>query len=190
MTLNLNDDITKAEAVLASGGIILYPTDTIWGLGCDATNSQAVKRIIHLKKRNDAKAFVVLVAEEAAITQYVTNPPNLSALIQYLHKPVTLIYDKGKNLAPEVIAADGSIAIRVVNENFCKTLINKFGKPVVSTSANVSGMLSTGLFKDINAIIKKGVDYIVQHRRNDITPAKPSSIIKFKNDGTVEVIRE
>jgi L-threonylcarbamoyladenylate synthase len=187
--IDYSDDIINACKVLKNGGLILYPTDTIWGLGCDATNPEAVRKIFNLKQREDSKALIILLAEEADVANYVNKLPGQKKVQPYFSKPLTIIYEDARNLAQNVMAQDGSAAIRIVQDDFCKTLIKVFGKPIVSTSANISGLISAAIFNDISEQIKNGVDYIVQHRRNDLTIALPSSIIKFKNDGTVQVIR-
>ncbi|MEO7801296.1 MAG: L-threonylcarbamoyladenylate synthase [Ginsengibacter sp.] len=187
--VDYNDDIIKACSVLKNGGIILYPTDTIWGLGCDATNVRAVQKIFDLKLRADSKALIILVAEETDVVKYIHTLPDFKNAAPYLFKPLTIIYEQAKNLAPNVLAEDGSVAIRIVKDNFCKALIKALGEPIVSTSANVSGLPAPSTFHHVTQQIKNGVDYMVQHRRNDLNLALPSSIIKLKNDGTVEVIR-
>ncbi len=188
--IDYSHDIIKACDVLKSGGLILYPTDTIWGIGCDATNAAAVQKIFDLKKRADSKALIILLAEESDVNSYIFQKPDLNITKQYYSlKPVTIIYENGKGVAPNVMAEDGSLAIRVVKDDFCKRLIKQFGKAIVSTSANVSGFPSPSLFKDISNEIKNGVDYIVQHRTNDLTVREPSSVLKIKNDGSAEVVR-
>lgn len=183
------NDIQNCLRVLRTGGTILYPTDTVWGLGCDATNASAVEKIYRLKKRDDSKALIVLAATERDIMQY-TASVDLS-LFDYLDtrvKPTTVIYGHGLGFAENLTATDGSIAIRICKDDFCKALIKRFGKPIVSTSANISGEPTPGNFAAISNEIKAGVDYIVSHRQNDNEPAQPSSIIKWKN-GKIEVIR-
>lgn len=172
-----------------NGGIILYPTDTIWGLGCDATNEAAVRKIINLKQRPAHKSFVVLVASERDVMQYVSAVD--LAVFDYLDKqtkPTTVIYKGAIGLADNVLAADGSVAIRICKDEFCKTFIKRFRKPIVSTSANISNESSPSLFSEINPIIKNGVDYLVKHRQEEISPASASSIIKWEN-GEVKVLR-
>lgn len=187
-----NDFVSDVEAclqVLNSGGIILYPTDTIWGLGCDATNAAAVERIIELKQRPAEKSFVVLVASERDVLQYVAAPD--LAVFDYLaqaSKPTTVIYENALGLAENVTAADGSVAIRICNDEFCRHLIKRFRKPVVSTSANISGRPSAPVFSAVDQIIKDGVDYVVQYRQQEETPAAPSAIVAWKN-GLLNVIR-
>jgi L-threonylcarbamoyladenylate synthase len=183
------NDIEASIKVLQNGGLILYPTDTIWGIGCDATNEKAVKKIYALKKRQDEKAMIVLVADERDILQY-TASPDLSVFdyLQQTQKPTTVIYDGAIGLAENLTGKDGSIAIRICNETFCRHLIKRFRKPIVSTSANISGQPSAKIFADIADEIKTQVDYIVKYRQEDKTNAEPSSVIKWDN-GSITVIR-
>lgn len=187
--MNFEKDIEKCLETLRNGGLILYPTDTIWGIGCDATNEKAVEKVYQLKKRSDEKALIVLVADERDIMQHVA-APDLS-LFDYLAttvKPTTVIYDGAIGFADNLVGADGSIAIRICNDEFCRHLLKRFRKPIVSTSANISGMLSPKNFKDVSEEIKTGVDQIVQYRQDDETPAQPSSLIKWDN-GKVITLR-
>lgn len=186
---SFENDIVKCLEVLKAGGLILYPTDTVWGIGCDATNETAIKKIYILKKRSDEKAMIVLVADEREIMQHVA-APDLS-LFDYLGTtttPTTVVYDGALGFANNLIGKDGSIAIRICNEEFCRHLIKRFRKPIVSTSANISGMPFPKRFNEIDGEIKKGVDYIVQYRQNDETSAQPSSLIKW-NQGKITVLR-
>ena len=189
-TMDFENDIQSCLTVLKSGGIILYPTDTVWGIGCDATNVTAVEKIFRLKKRPDEKAMIVLVAEERDVLKYVANA-DLSVFdyLQQHPKPTTVVYEGAIGLADNLIGKDGSVAIRICNDVFCKHLIKRFRKPIVSTSANISGEAVAKLFSEITDEIKKGVDYIVQHRQDDITIASPSSVIKWNNDGTINILR-
>ena len=188
--MNFDTDIEEAIIVLESGGLILYPTDTVWGIGCDATNAAAVAKIYALKKRSDEKSMIVLLADENDIPKYVTQPnPKIFDYIKGVHKPTTFIYEGGTNLAKNMIQGDGTIGIRITNDPFCKKLITGFGKPLVSTSANISGYPAPALFEDIDIEIKNGVDYIVQHRQDDTTPSFPSSVIKWNADGSLTIIR-
>jgi len=174
---------------LKSGSLILYPTDTVWGIGCDATDEKAVEKIYKLKRRSDEKAMIVLVADEKEIMQYVA-APDLS-LFDYLDntaKPTTVVYDGALGFADNLVAKDGSIAIRICKEEFCRRLIKRFRKPIVSTSANISGMPAPNFFKEISEEIKNGVDHIVQYRQQDETSAQPSSLIKW-NNGNVTILR-
>jgi len=183
-------DIEEALTVLLSGGLVLYPTDTVWGIGCDATNPAAVAKIYALKKRSDEKSMIVLLADENDIPKYVTQPnPKIFDYIKGIHKPTTFIYEGAINLAKNMIQGDGSIGIRLTNDPFCKKLIRRFGKPLVSTSANISGYPAPSIFEDVDFEIKSGVDYIVQHRQDDVTAASPSAIVKLNADGSLNIIR-
>ena len=190
MALGFDNDIKECITVLETGGLILYPTDTIWGIGCDATNEKAVAKIYDLKKRADEKSMVILVANEQSITQYVTQPDvKIFDYIKGIYKPTTVIYNGAVGLAGNALAKDGSVAIRIVKDDFCKQLISTFNKPIVSTSANISGYPPPAVFTDIDVAIKNGVDYIVQHRQDDLTPSSPSAIIKWNDDGSLTIIR-
>ena len=182
-------DIEKCLETLKAGGLILYPTDTVWGIGCDATNKKAVEKIYNLKKRSDEKAMIVLVADERDIMRHVA-APDLS-LFDYLDKttkPTTVVYEGALGFADNIVANDGSIAIRICKDDFCRQLIKRFRKPVVSTSANISGMSAPKAFKEITVEIKTRVDYVVEYRQQDETPAQPSSLIKW-NNGNVTILR-
>ncbi len=182
-------DIENCLRVLQSGGIILYPTDTIWGIGCDATNAAAVEKIIELKNRPANKSFVVLVADERELMKYVASLDlEIFNYLDQTTKPTTVIYEHAVGLADNVLASDGSVAIRICKDEFCKHLIKRFRKPIVSTSANTSGMSAPPVFAAIETAIKDGVDYVVQHKQDVTTTAAPSSIIKW-NKGKAEVIR-
>ncbi len=184
------NDIKECLQVLQNGGIILYPTDTIWGIGCDATNADAVEKIYLLKQRANSKSMVVLVDDEKKIADYIAQPDlKIFDYIKGIHKPTTVIYEGAAGLAPNVISADGTAAIRITADEFCKQLIQQFNKPIVSTSANISGYPAPQFFTDIDIQIKAGVDYIVQHRQDDTTLSSPSAIIKWNGDGTIDVIR-
>jgi L-threonylcarbamoyladenylate synthase len=188
--LPFNNDIEPCLEVLQKGGLILYPTDTIWGIGCDATNPEAVARIYELKKRSDTKAMIVLVADEKDILHYVTQPGlQIFDYIKGVNRPTTVIYDGAIELADNLLAADGSVAIRICEDEFCKNLIKRFRKPVVSSSANLSGYPAPQCFKDIEPVIIDGVDYVVNYRQDDTEYKKPSSIIKWEKDGTLSIIR-
>lgn len=186
----MTEDIKKACDVLRAGGIILYPTDTIWGIGCDATNEEAVRRVYALKQRADNKAMLVLIDSSAKLEAYVADVPDIAwDLIDVADKPLTIIYSGARNLASNLLADDGSVGIRVTNEDFSRRLCETFRKPLVSTSANVSGQPSAGNFDEISDEIKNGVDYIVSYRRDDKSKASPSGIIKLGSGGLVQVIR-
>jgi L-threonylcarbamoyladenylate synthase len=187
--VDFQNDIEQCLKVLKEGGLILYPTDTIWGIGCDATSAAAVEKVYQLKKRSDEKAMIALMADEREVLQHVASPDlEVFDYLQETKKPTTVIYAGALGLADNLIAPDGSIAIRICNEEFCKHLIKRFRRPIVSTSANISGEPVAKLFTDISDEIKKGVDYIVNYRQQDETIGEPSSLIKWDN-GTVTIIR-
>ncbi len=188
--LPFNNDIEPCLEKLQQGGLILYPTDTVWGIGCDATNAEAVARIYALKKRADHKAMIVLVADERDILRYVTQPKlKIFDYIKGVQRPTTVIYEGAIELAENLLAADGSVGIRICEDEFCKHLIKRFRKPLVSTSANLSGYPAPQCFKDIEPIIKDGVDYVVNYRQDDTEFRKPSSVIKWEKDGSLSIIR-
>lgn len=187
----MEEDIKNALEVLRRGGTILYPTDTVWGIGCDARNKEAVAKVFKIKQRAEYKSMVVLVADEAMINRHVKDvPPIAWELIDAAEEPLTIIYPDGRMLAEKLIAADGSIGIRLVKDEFCKTLIHKFGKPIVSTSANISGEPTPTSFHEIKLDILNQVDYIVNYRQKEINNTKPSSIIKVAMNGQIKVIRK
>ncbi|MBC8487170.1 MAG: threonylcarbamoyl-AMP synthase [Bacteroidetes bacterium] len=187
----MEEDIQKAVKVLMAGGTILYPTDTIWGIGCDATNNRAVQKIYKIKERLKKSSFIILLEKESKITDYVEKVPDiLWDLLKSIDSPTTVIYPKAKNLTKNVIAPDGSIGIRVVKDEFCRRMISEFNKPVVSTSANFSGEASPLVFKDISEEIKNKVDYIVKTNRNKLNKIKASTIIRIKLSGEFEVLRQ
>lgn len=185
-----DSDIEECLKVLNNGGLILYPTDTIWGIGCDATNPKAVEEIFKLKKRDDKKAVIVLVADERDVLQYVANPD--FRVFDYLNqavKPTTVVYEGAIGLASNITGEDGTVAIRICYDIFCRQLIKRFRKPLVSTSANISGQPAAKIFADIPKAIIKGVDYVVEYRQNDTSVAEASSIIKWNKDGTITILR-
>jgi len=187
---NFENDIINSINVLHKSGIILYPTDAIWGIGCDATNEVAIKKIYLLKKREEKKSMIILLALLSEIQNYVFNPSvKIIEFISKETKPTTAIFENAINLPHELINADGTIAIRIVKDEFCQMLIGQMGGPLVSTSANISGDKYPGNFNDINEVIKNGVDYIVQHRQNEIARYEPSSIIKLNSSGNIEKVR-
>lgn len=187
---SFENDILKCLGVLRTGGLILYPTDTVWGIGCDATNGRAIQKIYALKKRSDEKAMIVLVADEKDIMQHVASPDlSLFDYLETTKKPTTVVYEGALGFADNLVGEDGSIAIRICNEEFCRHLIKRFRKPIVSTSANISGMPYPRKFNDIDVAIKQGVDYIVQYRQTDEGGAEPSSLIKW-NNGKITVLRQ
>ncbi len=185
------EDIKEACQVMNNGGVILYPTDTIWGLGCDATNPEAVKRIYDIKQRMDSKAMLVLVDSAVKVDFYVDEVPDVAwDLIELSDKPLTIIYSGARNLAENLLAEDGSVGIRVTTETFSQQLCRRFRKAIVSTSANISGQPSPANFAEISEQIKQSVDYIVKYRQDDMNRPKPSSIIKLGKGGLIKVIRE
>jgi len=187
----MTEDIKRACEVLSKGGLILYPTDTIWGIGCDATNEDAVKRVYELKQRADSKAMIILMDSSAKLNGFVSEIPDIAwDLIEFSNKPLTIIYPKAKNLPSCLLAEDDSVGIRITTEEFSHKLCERFKRPLVSTSANKSGMPSPSTFEEIPDAIKEGVDYIVDYRQNDMSKATPSSIIKLGEGGLFHIIRE
>ena len=186
----LDADIVQCLKTLSSGGLILYPTDTVWGIGCDATNAEAVKKVYQLKQRDDSKALIVLIDSADHLDHYVVDVPMIAReLIDVAVKPLTIIYEGAYNLAPNVLGADDSVGIRIPNDEFCHRLCERYGKPIVSTSANVSGAPTAKTFADINPSIVQGVDYAVEYRRHDNSRHEPSNIIMLGRDGTFKIIR-
>lgn len=187
----MKEEIKKIVKVLNAGGLILYPTDTIWGIGCDATNETAVQRIFDLKRRADSKSMLLLTDDIAKVERIVDEVPDIAyQLVEVSDKPLTIVYPKGKNVAVNLLAEDGSIGIRVTKELFSKTLCEVFRRPIVSTSANISGVTAPTSFSEISDEIISGVDYVVEYGRNLPCAAKASSIIKLEVDGTIKIIRE
>ena len=183
-------DIVQCLKTLSAGGLILYPTDTVWGIGCDATNEEAVKRVYQLKQRDDSKSLIVLIDSADHLDHYVVDVPAIAReLIDVAVKPLTIIYEGAYNLAPNVLGAEDSVGIRIPNDEFCHRLCERYGKPIVSTSANVSGQPTAKTFADIAPAIVDGVDYAVEYRRGDSTPHQPSNIILLSRDGTFKIIR-
>jgi L-threonylcarbamoyladenylate synthase len=190
LSTEFEQDIEKCLQVLNAGGTILYPTDTVWGIGCDATNTSAVKKIYKIKNRDESKSMIILVADERDILKYIAAPD--LAVFDYLQqqtRPTTIIFNGAIGLAENLISSDGSIAIRIVKDEFCRHLIKRFRKPLVSTSANISGDTAPHNFSQISGYIKNTVDYVVQWRQNDKSNSQPSQIIKWNADGTYKVIR-
>ena len=187
----MHEEIKKTVEVLRAGGVILYPTDTVWGLGCDATNEKAVKRIFDIKKRTDAKAMLVLIDNPAKLQSYVEEVPDMAwDLIELSEKPLTIIYPQAKNLAANLIAEDKTIGIRVTNEAFSRNLCAQFRRPIVSTSANISGNATPSNFNEVSDEIKKEVDYVVNFRQDDMTKLNSSSIIKLGKGNLFQIIRK
>ena len=200
------EDLQEALRVLRDGGIIVYPTDTVWGIGCDATNAEAVAKIYALKQREDSKSMLVLLDSAAKLDYYVDVPETASLLLEATNndemsateslndandaKPMTIIYPNARHLAENIVAEDGSIGIRITNEPFSKALCAQLKRPLVSTSANISGHPTAHFFHEIEAAILEGADYVCQFRREDETPHEPSTIIKVNADGTFKIIRQ
>lgn len=186
----MNEEINKALKTLKEGGLILYPTDTIWGIGCDATNSKAVETVYKLKQRHDSKTLICLVADDRMLKNYVKKIPEVAYnLLDVSDNPITIIYEDAQNLAKNLVAKDNTIAIRIPNDDFCFQLLRRFNRAIVSTSANISGMPTPKSFKEISQEVLKGVDYVVNlHQEKNCN--KPSSIIKLNNNGIVNIIRE
>jgi len=189
---SFQQEINNAIEILKKGGTILYPTDTVWGLGCDATSEEAVSKIFKIKKREEAKSLIVLLEEDIKLNKYVKDVPEVAwDLVELSDSPLTVIYSEPYNLAKNVInSEDNSVGIRIVRDEFCYQLIRKFNKPLVSTSANISGEPTPAIFKDINPQIISSVDYVVNLRQQEKTASKPSSIIKIGKKGEVQVIRK
>ena len=187
----LRDDVTKAFEILKNGGLILYPTDTIWGIGCDATNLEAVEKVFKLKGRSEQKSLIVLLDSANKLQSYVNEIPEVAYdLIEYAENPMTIIYSNAKNLAKNAIAIDGSIGIRIVKHTFCEQLLQRFRKPIISTSANLSGQPSPACFNEISEEIKQGVDYVVNWEQDDTSIKKASTIMKLEPGGLFSFIRK
>lgn len=187
---DFENDIVQSLAVLRSGGLILYPTDTIWGIGCDATNETAVKRIFDLKQRDESKSLVILMADPRDLVKYLSQPPpDIADTIAQFDRPTTVIYEGALHLAPNVIHEDDTVAIRLVQDTFCRHLVKRLRKPLVSTSANISGAPSPANFTEISAEIRNGVDYVVQYRQDDLVPRQPSRIVRIQPDGRQQILR-
>ncbi len=185
------EDLNSALKTLADGGVILYPTDTIWGLGCDATASGPVGKIFRIKQRTESKSLIILVNSYAMLERYVSDIPEMAAeIIEVSDRPVTIIYPLGRNLAPGVCGDDGSVGVRICMDNFCNELITRFRKPIVSTSANYSNEPAPLNFSQINMGIVRDADYVVRYRQTDQSKSSPSSIIRFESDGSLKIIRQ
>lgn len=187
----MSDEVKKAVEVMKKGGVILYPTDTIWGLGCDATNEDAVRKIYAIKQRKDEKSMLVLLDDAGKLTKYVETVPDIAwNILEVSDKPLTIIYPGAQNLAGSLIAEDGSIGIRITRDEFCCNLIRLLARPIVSTSANISGTAWPANFKSIQPALLTLADYVVEYRQNETYKGKPSGIIKLGTGGEVKVIRE
>ena len=184
-------DIQQALDTLRTGGLLLYPTDTIWGIGCDATDPAAVEKVYQLKGRHSNKSFITLLHHVSQLESYVADVPEIAyQLIEYTERPLTIVYSSAKNLAPNVLATDGSIGIRIVKHPFCERLLQRFRKPILSTSANISGQSAPGNYADISEEIRRGVDYIVEYGRENLAVGKPSVVIKLEAGGRFTFIRK
>jgi L-threonylcarbamoyladenylate synthase len=189
--MTFEEDIKNALKTLREGGVILYPTDTVWGIGCDATNNEAVDKICRIKSRNDSKSFIVLVDSPAMVERYVKDIPEIALeLMEVTETPLTIIYPKARNLAVSVAAEDGSVGIRVCMEEYCNELIGRFRKPIVSTSANISGDPTPSYFDEIHQKIVEAADYIVEYKRDDRQKRQPSPVIKIEHNGVIKIIRK
>lgn len=185
------EDIKNAVEVLRKGGVILYPTDTVWGIGCDATNAEAVAKVYEIKHREDSKALICLVDSEGRLQRYVRDVPEIAwQLMEMSEKPMTVILDNAINLAPNLIAEDGSIALRITKEAFSKELCYRFQKAIVSTSANISGEPTAQNYRDISPELLEAVDYVCTSRRQEHKPHTPSSIVKVGRENEIKIIRK
>lgn len=186
----VRSDIDRAVKALRAGGVILYPTDTVWGLGCDATNARAVERIYEIKRRDHAKSLITLVASTAMLERTVDGIPEVAyQLIEYSDRPLTIIYDRARAVAPNLVADDGTLAVRLTTEPFSQALCRAFGRPLVSTSANISGEPTPPFFAQIDPRVIEAVDYVCLTRRDDTTPHRPSAIIRLSENGVFNIIR-
>ncbi len=187
----LNDEVNKALKIIQEGGIILYPTDTIWGIGCDATNTEAVKKIYRLKQREESKSMIILLDTDNKLESYIKDVPAIAYdLIEFAENPLTLVMPGAKNISPSLIAEDGSVGIRVAKHDFCQRLIQRLRKPLVSTSANISGQPSPRNFAEVGQEILDGVDYIVDLEQHSLEQKKPSTIMRLQPDGRFEFLRK
>lgn len=185
------EEAEKAAEIVLKGGVIIYPTDTIWGIGCDASNAEAVTKVFNLKKRSDSKSLIALVANQTQLMRVVRDIPSLAFdLMECATRPMTIIYDKVSGIAENAMAQDGSMGIRVVNDDFCRVLINKIKRPLISTSANISGVASPSFYKEISQEILCGADYVVDWRRDETAKKTASTIIKLTNDAKITIIRK
>lgn len=187
----MKEVLTQTVEVLQRGGIILYPTDTVWGIGCDATNAEAVARVLELKQRSEVKGLIVLVDTSARIDRYVDDVPDIAYdLIDLATSPLTVVFDRGKNLASNLLPADGSVAIRVVQHEFCRRLVERLGRPLVSTSANVAGGATPRVLAEVDERIVRGVDMVVPEQFHCPMSSRPSGVVAVQRGGVVRVIRE
>lgn len=184
------NDIKASVATLTDGGTILYPTDTVWGLGCDATDARAVDRLYELKRRPRHKSLIIFLAEARDILRYVAAPPpDIIAIVEAFDRPTTVIFDHALGLAENALSEDGSVGIRIPQDPFCKALLKRFGKPIISTSANFSGAPTAAAFHEIDPALRQVVDYVVRYRQDDAVSKQPSRIVRIDDEGHQEVIR-
>jgi L-threonylcarbamoyladenylate synthase len=189
--MDYREDLQSALKTLREGGVILYPTDTIWGLGCDPTNAEAVEKIFRIKKREEGSSLIILVSGFQMLERYVRIiPPAASEILDVADKPITIIYPRGKNLAPGVCAEDGSVGIRITGDDFCSELITLLRKPLVSTSANYTGSPAPGTFSNIDKKIISSADYVVRYRQDEKQKNTPSPIIRVDDNGVIKIIRQ
>lgn len=188
--MNFEQDIKSCIEVINRGGIILYPTDTVWGIGCDALNEEAIEKVYDLKQRPKGKSCIVLLADARDILQYVAAPPpDIIAIMEQFSQPTTVVFDGALGFPDNLVGEDGSIAIRIPDDPFCKALIKRMKKPMVSTSANISGRPSPQTFDQVEEDIVRGVDLVVQHRRTDTTMKQPSRLVRIHENGDLEILR-
>lgn len=190
INMTLQNDISKAVSVMKRGGVILYPTDTVWGIGCDATSSDAIRRVYEIKRRSDSKALISLVSDIDMLERFVGNVPlSVADFLEKSDRPTTVVYPSCRLLAPELLADDGSAGIRVTSEIYSRGLCQELGVPVVSTSANISGEPAPALFSEISDEIISAVDYVADFRRDDSTVSAPSRVVKLNSDGSFIILR-
>ena len=191
MKSEYGDDVMNALRVLRAGGVILYPTDTVWGLGCDATNALAVRKVFDIKQRDDSRSLIILVNSVSMLERYVVDPPEVALqMAEWSQKPLTLVYDRGRSLAEGVASADGSVGVRICSDPFCDELITAFRKPIVSTSANISGTDAPALFDEISQEVINAADYVCLYKQYDRSRSSASSVIKVSANGAVKILRE
>lgn len=186
------DDLDKAVAALRSGGVIAYPTDTVWGIGCDATDSDAVRKVFDIKHRADSKALITLVADEEMLMRHIAGavPPQCAVCVSEADRPVTVVYPGGRDVAPELLAADGSIGIRIVRSGFAADLCRALGGPVVSTSANISGEPAPAVYGEITDDVLRAMDYVAMTGRDNLAPSRPSRVVKLTDSGDIIILRD
>ena len=191
MKSEYGDDVMNALKVLRAGGVILYPTDTVWGLGCDATNALAVRKVFDIKQRDDSRSLIILVNSVSMLERYVVDPPEVALqMAEWSQKPLTIVYDRGRSLAEGVASADGSVGVRICSDPFCDELITAFRKPIVSTSANISGTDTPVIFDEISQEVISAADYVCLYRQNDRSRSSASSVIKVSANGAIKILRE